>query len=137
MSDPLGLNMLAKGDIVVCGSSSATVTDVRPFKKPIYEALHGTEILYLRASLTKKGRAGKHFVQVSKADGGRWAMIENSPMWVPASFALAAATAAAQEEEAVPGTPEERIDDTISPRPNPYCQCDEKHAANVTHCEQQ
>lgn len=136
MSDPIGLNMLAKGD-VVCQSEipsrTAEVVSTLPFKKPIYEILFGTQILHLRASLTKKGRAGKQFVQVSKADGGRWAMEPNAPIWMPLAAYSALADAAAP-----PATPEaaQESGDTIS-SVNPYCKCEEKHAPNVTHCEMQ
>lgn len=138
MSDPLASHVLAVGDQIAQTSAHlyrGTVVKVLPFKKPIYEVEFPDtyddsqkEIFFYRASLTKKGRAGKEFVQVSKEDGGRWAMVENSGKMIRVDATLAVPSS--QPPIAAPGTDEKAL-------PNPYCKCEEKHPPNVTHCETQ
>lgn len=125
MSDPLSLHMLAKGDTVAEGDDTGpqgTVIDILPFKKPIYDVkLASGEIVHIRASMTKKGRAGKQFVRVSKEDGGRWAMVPETLLFVSVRNGVA-----------VPATPEEQLGagTKSSDNPNPYCKCEDTHAVN-------
>lgn len=90
MSDPLNMQCLQKGDIIakdVDDECRGVVVDTLLFKKPIYKVEFTDDdglktISYFRASLTKKGRAGKQFVEVSKEDGGRWSAVENGSVMV-------------------------------------------------------
>lgn len=126
--DPISSHLLAKGDIVAEQDElglHGTVIDVLPFKKPIYVVqlggLGGT-VVHIRASLTKKGRAGKQFVRVSKEDGGRWAMVPETLFYVAVS-------------DVVPATQESIVDcgtkscETTTGS-NLYCKCKETHPPN-------
>lgn len=129
MSDPLSIHVLGKGDIIAQSEDSTEfgkVVDVILFKKPIYKVEFpdghdgGKKILHYRASLTKKGRAGKQFVQVSKEDGGRWSTV--------AETAVMMRIDAPQTPDAQPGADAGKF-------PNVNCSCTVKHPDNYTHVE--